>query len=131
MLLCACTFGNRATFAVDSPSHPEQLLGDLERYFAQLGFQPQEKMDHEYPTRRKQRSYLLGRSQELMGLHRTSTHVVLRLEQDASVLVDWVEISSTKRVPKPADFERTHAKIASDLKARFGIDTTFRFIEAK
>lgn len=132
LLLSACTFGNQATFAVDSSTDAERLLDDIERYFAQLGLQPKEKVDFEYPKKRKQRSYVLGHRQfGLLGLHNAYQYVVLRLEETDRVYVDWLEISSTKRVPKPGDFDVTHAKIASDLKARFGVDMKFSFIEAK
>ena len=66
-----------------------------------------------------------------MPLHTTYSLIVLRLEEPRQLYVDWVEISNTKRIARPGDFDLTHGKIASDLKARFGTEVKFSFIEAK
>ena len=107
------------------------MLDDIERYFAQLGLQPRDRIDFEYPVKRKERSYFLGQRQGSVPLHTSYRLIVLRMEQPGQLYVDWIEISDTKRIARPGDFDLTHGKIASDLKARFGTEVKFSFIEAK
>jgi hypothetical protein len=135
--LVACTFNNRATFAVESPSNGDALVADFERYLSERGLRLQKKIDFEYPEQRKERRYFLGRTDSRIPINTYAaipldtafSYVQLRLEQSGILFVDWIRISDRRYEPKPEHFEAVNAKIASDLKSRFGVDVRFNFIE--
>lgn len=131
LILSACTFLNKATFSIDSPSKSEKLLNTIENYFKELGLPLERKIDFSYPENRKERSYFLGRTRGPIPLHTTYSYVVLRVEESGVLYLDWIKISDTKQVPKPEYFEQAHTKIENDLKTRFGVDVKFKFIEPK
>jgi len=129
--LNACTFSNIATFSVEGSAKPDELLNKIEIYLTGLGLQLERKVDLEYPEKKKERSYFLGRARDPVPLHTTYSYLVLRLEESNVLYIDWIEISDTKRVPKPEYFDAMHKKIAADIKDHFGVIVKFRFIEAK
>jgi hypothetical protein len=129
--LAGCTFVNKATFSIDSPTNRESLLNDVDNYFTALGLHLGRKVDFTYPENRKERSYSLGRKQEPVPLHTTYSYVVLRLEESGILFIDWIRISDSKQVPKPEYFEATHKKMSDDLRERLGIEVKFNFVEAK
>src|SRR5256885_5171523 len=127
MTLAACTSLNKATFAIDPQTQVtgDEMLRRVEESFQKLGFQLERKTDFLYPETRKETSYFLSHRQLPLGFQSTHHLAVLRLEHSGILYVDWIEITDLRRELKPAQFADLHAKIASDLETRYGLEVRF------
>jgi hypothetical protein len=129
MFLVACTALNKATFAIDPQAQipADEVLRGVEESFQALGFRLERKTDFLYPETRKEATWFVSHRVPL-PLQSTDHFAVLRLEHSGTLYVDWIEITDLRRELEPERFADLHAKIASHIKTRLGVDVIFHFI---
>ena len=128
--LSACIVRNKASFSVESSVTSDAMLNNMESYLADVGLKLERKTDYAFPEKRKERSYVLGRSLGPTRVHSNYSYVVLRLEETGVLYIDWI-FTDSKQVPRPEYFQATNEKIIQDLKEKFGVDVKFNFVESK
>jgi hypothetical protein len=129
LVLVACTSVNKATFAIEPQTqiHGDEMLRGVEESFQGLGFELKQKTDFLYPETRKETTYFLSHRVRL-AFQSTDQLAVLRLEHSGTLYVDWIEITDLRREINPGSFADLHAKIASDINTRLGVDVIFQFV---
>lgn len=133
ILMCfvsGCTFLNKETYEISytESENAENIFNELELYFKEIGFPLERKTHKIFPEHKWVTTYFLGKN-EVHYLYTTFDYMVLTLDNDSDLFIEWIRISDYKEKPAPGYFDAFYQKVRDDLKERMGITVEFKLIE--